>query len=104
LSAIIFSYISIMIWKQYFKAHPKHFTLWGLVLGLVMFELVWVIYLLPFGYLVLGFLVTWIWYVLQLFIRFHLTPQKIVWRKQRTFILANIAFYVILFFFIIRWI
>ncbi len=104
LLAIVFSYISIMIWKQYFKVHPKHFSLWGIILGLIMLEIVWVIHLLPFGYLVLGFLVTWLWYILQLFIRFHLTPQKIVWRKQRTFLLVNAVLYAILLFFIVRWI
>lgn len=101
---VFYGYIAVMIWRQYFAVGLKFFFVWGLLIGLVMFELLWVMHLLPFGYLVLGFFVTWLWYLLQLFIRFHLTPQKVVWRKQRWFLVSNFVFYVFLLFFVVRWI
>lgn len=104
LIAVLFTYVTIVIWKQYFDVPARQFLFWGLLMFVMMIELVWVMRLLPFGYLVLGFFVTWLWYLLQLFIRFHLQPQGIVWRRHRSFLLVNLSVYVILLLFVIRWI
>ena len=39
------------------------------LLSFMLLEVIWVMKYLPVGYLVLGAMVTWIWYILQLFFR-----------------------------------
>jgi hypothetical protein len=81
--------IAMMIWRMYFGSSWRQFLLWGILLVLVMTEVIWVMQLLPLGYLVASFLITWIWYMLQLFVRFHFTPQGIMWRRRAGFLGAN---------------
>jgi len=97
------SAISFMIWRLYYDLKLKQSVIWLLFIGMVIIELVWVMNVLPFGYFVSGFLVTWIWYVLQLLLRFHFSPRGIDWKKQASFLIINgCLFFVCMFF--IRWI
>jgi len=59
---------------------------------------------LPFGYLVFGGLFAWRWFFAQLFIRFYLSPQGIIWKKQITFLLSNLVLFILLLIFLVRWI
>ncbi|MFH1286403.1 MAG: hypothetical protein ABII02_01480 [Candidatus Magasanikbacteria bacterium] len=104
LSAALFGWISGMVWQMYFDISLRLFLLWMLFIGLLMSEIVWVIALLPFGYAVSGLVSTWIWYVLQLLLRFHFTKQGILWKKQRIFLIANACLFFIFFLFVFRWI
>jgi hypothetical protein len=104
LSGMLFMYTSFMIWRLYFFLPLRSFLLWLLLIGLIVSELVWTIELLPFGYAVSGFVVTWFWYLLQLFIRFHFGQQGILWKQQRWFLLTNILLMIVFFIFIFRWI
>ena len=92
-----------MIWNLYFKLKPAQLLIWSLVVTLFVFELMWVMRLLPFGYLALGMLVTWLWYLGQLFIRFHLSSKGIIWKKQKVFLLSNLVLYILTLYFI-QWI
>lgn len=94
---------SHMIWRLYYKKNTIKLMVWTGIVGLIVFELMWVLRLMPFGYLVLGFLVAWLWYLTQLFIRFHLSIRGIEWKKQIRFMLANICLFVMMFY-VIRWI
>ena len=100
----IFGASSREIWRLYFIEAETRLTLPPFLIGLIMTELVWTARLLPFGHLALGLLVTWAWYVLQLLIRFHMSPQGIVWRRQRLFLATNAILYVVFLFFVVRWI
>lgn len=82
-----------MIWNLYFKGAWKTFNLWFFVVALIVVELMWVMRQLPFGYLAMGFLLSWIWYLAQLFIRFHLSEQGILWKKQGLFLTLNAVLY-----------
>lgn len=87
--ALIASYAAYAAWGMYYKAPLSQWAIWVSGIFLIMFEITWVIDTLPFGYLVLGVLSAWIWYVVQLLIRFHVSPQGILWKKQRWFLLIN---------------
>ena len=101
---MILGAISFMIWKMYFQLQSRQGIAWSFLLALLMVELIWVMHLLPFGYLVSGFLVVWVWYMLQLLIRFHFSPRDVVWRKQIWFLAVNVILYVALMVFFVRWV
>ena len=96
--------VSIRIWRMYFNVPAKNFFPWAIVLSLSLWEVIWVISLLPLGYFVSGVLAAWVWYVAHLFIRFHLGPQKIIWRKQFWFLIINIVLFLSILLFFVRWI
>ncbi|HRH23327.1 MAG TPA: hypothetical protein PK295_01705 [Candidatus Magasanikbacteria bacterium] len=95
--------ISLLIWKLYFKVPIREFTLPLLVVGLGVTELIWALHLMPFGYLAQGLLVVWIWYVLQLLIRFHRSPRGIIWKEQLVFLCTNALLFTGVLVFI-RWV
>lgn len=101
--AITLSGISFMIWRMYFALGMRHFVVWMAVVFIMIIELIWAFALLPFGYLVSGLLLTWIWYMLQLLIRFHLSPQGIVWRKQAGFLTVNAVLFILVMY-VARWV
>lgn len=102
--AVIFSLISVMIWKMYFHLNMRQWLIWAFLIGFSMIELIWVIHFLPFGYLVSGFFLTWLWYILQLFTRFHFSPNGIVWKRQTWFLGVNFVIFVLLLLFFVRWV
>jgi hypothetical protein len=100
---LIFSIASVIIWQLYYHIPTKYFTIWILLISVIILELIWAVQLLPFGYLSLGLIVTWIWYILQLLVRFHISKRGIIWRKQKTFLVANSVLFIIFLYFL-RWI
>ncbi|MBT3539433.1 hypothetical protein HOF40_01590 [Candidatus Parcubacteria bacterium] len=94
---------AFMIWSLYFKFTADKLFIWTLIVALCVVELMWVMKLLPFGYLALGFLLVWLWYMIQLFARFHLSPKGILWKKQIGFLITNGILFVLVLYFI-RWI
>jgi hypothetical protein len=95
---------AFMIWRLYADVSIRSNAPWVVVCFLITTEFFWAIHRLPFGYMVSGVLVTWLWYLLQLFIRFHFGPQGIVWKKQRQFLLWNAFAYLGVLTFFIRWV
>ncbi|PJA89973.1 MAG: hypothetical protein CO137_01420 [Candidatus Magasanikbacteria bacterium CG_4_9_14_3_um_filter_32_9] len=100
---LVFGAISSIIWYLYYPIHPKYLLLWALIMVLIIIELVWVFHLLPFGFFVSAFFISWIWYIVQLFIRFHLSSQGIVWKNQIVFLSINGVLFLILLF-LTRWV
>lgn len=96
--------ISLLIWKMYFAVGWRSLVMWAALIGLAVLEIIWAQNFLPFGYLVLGAFTAWIWYLMQLFIRFHLSQQGIVWRKQVYFLATNLVLYVLMMWMFVRWI
>ncbi|MBI2437012.1 MAG: hypothetical protein HYV41_04710 [Candidatus Magasanikbacteria bacterium] len=92
-----------MIWNLYFKIRLTDSVVWTMIIAFMVIELMWVLRLLPFGYLALGLLTVWVWYIVQLFIRFHLGSKGILWNEQRGFIIGNVVLYIFVLY-IIRWI
>lgn len=92
------------VWAMYVPEQEIRFA-WALLVGYLMIVMFGVAaYTLPFGYLALGVITVWVWYLLQLLIRFHLSPRGILWRQQRPFLLINALVFGILVFRMIRWI
>ncbi len=101
--AVFASTVAAANWHVYFDAKIETFAFWIVILTLVMYEVMWVLYYLPLGYFTLGLLYTWMWYVLTLFIRFHLTRGGILWQKQRIFLISNALLFISVLY-IARWI
>lgn len=97
------SFFSFFIWRLYYDLPLSAFAMWMCLVFLIVAELMWIMRLFPFGYFVLGFLTAWIWYTIQLFLRFHLSPHGILWQKQRRFLAVNAGLFVVVLF-VIRWI
>lgn len=104
IAGIFSTAVSIIIWRMYYQAGLQHFLVWGALVGLITMELMWVLHLLPFDYAVLGFLLTWIWYVVQLFVRFHFSRKGIDWKSQRAFLLVNFGLFLLFLIFFVRWV
>ncbi|OIO19944.1 MAG: hypothetical protein COY69_03560 [Candidatus Magasanikbacteria bacterium CG_4_10_14_0_8_um_filter_32_14] len=102
-SSIYSAFAAYMIWSLYFKSEFKKLVVWSIIFATIIFELMWVMVYLPFGYLALGFLTVWIWYLLQLFVRFHLNKEDIIWKQQINFLLVNLILYILVLY-IIRWV
>lgn len=98
------AWVCIQIWQYYYAVKASQLTMWGVVVGVVMFELIWSIHLLPLDYMALGFLSAWIWYVLQLFVRFHLSGKGIDWKKQLVFLGANAVLFAFFLIYFVRWV
>lgn len=101
---ILMGFISTFIWRMYHNRSMKFFLPWMLIMSFVSIELIYALHFLPPGYLILGVLLTWAWYIFILFIRFHWDENGIAWRKQIPFLLTNVLFFIILLTFFVRWI
>lgn len=95
--------ISYAVWRMYYPQPMRTFSVWLLIMAVMNMELFWVLHLLPFGYIVLGFFSAWAWYILLLMIRFHMSAEGVIWKKQRWFLLQNAVLFILLLF-VIRWI
>lgn len=102
--AAMLAVVSLEIWRLYFKSSLKPLILWALLIGLVFVEVIWAVSLLPFAYAVLGLLVCWMWYILQLLARFHFSARGIVWKKQMSFLITNSILFILLLVFFVRWV
>ena len=94
---------AIMIWRLYFNVEKRAFVFWGVITAVIMFEVMWSMHYLSLGYFSLGLLATWLWYMLQLFIRFNMTKGGILWKKQYGFLAMNAVLFAITLS-LVRWI
>lgn len=102
--SLFFGVVVALIWRLYEPALWRTLLPWVGCVSLVVFELALVIRFLPLGYVVSGFVLSWIIYIVQLLIRFHLTDKDIIWQDQRIFLTANAALFVILLLLYARWV
>lgn len=100
----VFGLIGFMIWRMYFHLDSRRGLAWIFLVSFLLIELIWVFHLLPFGYLISGFFVTWIWYILQLLVRFHFSPKDVMWKKQIWFLACNVILCLALMIFFVRWV
>lgn len=104
IASLLVGFITQEIWRLYFNWPREKFLLWSLLMAMLLWELVWVLQLLPLGYLAAGLFAVWPWYIAQLLVRFQLSPEGIVWRRQVTFLAGNFILYVGLLLFFVKWI
>jgi hypothetical protein len=93
-----------MIWRMYVHLTRPQALLVGALSALMVIELVWVIHVLPFGYLAAALIITWLWYLIQLLFRFHFGVQDIVWAKQWKFLLGNAILFALTLVYFIKWV
>lgn len=96
--------VALMIWRMYVELSLPQTVLVGTLTALMVSEVVWVLRMLPFGYLAAAFITTWVWYLLQLLFRFHFGTQDIVWRRQWKFLFVNVALFCLMLMYFIRWV
>lgn len=102
--ALCYTATSYIIWYVYTPHMPKIYIYWLGIIALVMLELLWMISLLPFGYSVSAFFATWLWYTMQLYIRFDMSPRGVIWRKQLWYLgISSVVFFYFAYS-VIRWI
>lgn len=95
---------ALFIWRLYGYRSWHQVAAPLLIVALSSAELIWASHFLPFEYGTFGLIIAWLWYLMQLFLRWHMSPAGVVWRRQRWFLLANFAFMVIIFMFYVRWV
>lgn len=101
--AVAATFIAGWWWNEYSFQFDKKFWLNIFIWFILMIELLWVIQLLPMGYLVSGLILTWNWYVLWLLVRFSMSPEGIDWKKQVWFLSINAALFVSYLIFAVKW-
>lgn len=95
--------VSAWWWREYGIEKNKIFLLHLAALFVVVVELAGAILLWPTGYLINGLVITWLWYLTWLLLRFHLSPEGIAWEKQKRFFVVNAFLLVVFLVFIARW-
>ena len=104
---VLASFFSALIagwwWLEYGAQKNKRFWLWVGFWFLLMLELLWVVQLLPLGYLASSLILIWCWYVAWLLARFNLMPEGINWRKQAWFLALNSVLFILFILFVVRW-
>ncbi len=103
LASLLSTFIAGWWWLEYGVERNKRFWLWVGFWFLLILELLWVIGLLPIGYLTSTLVLIWCWYVVWLLVRFNLTQEGINWRKQIWFLGFNAILFPLFLIFIIRW-
>jgi hypothetical protein len=101
--AIVSTFIAGWWWNEYsFKFDTKFWRnifLWFILMA----ELLWVIQLLPMGYLVSGLILIWCWYILWLLVRFSMSPEGIDWKRQMWFLGINAVLFISFLTFAVKW-
>lgn len=103
ITALLATFISGWWWREYGIVYNKKFFIWLAGLGLILSEILAVVWWWPIGYLVGGCLMAWLWYLLWLVLRFNLTAEGINWRRQKWFILINLFLIVLYLLILARW-
>lgn len=90
-------------WLEYGIKRDRNFYLWTGVFTALIWEIGWVFAYLPLGPFVLGLMVAWLWYVLWLLARFHLSDSGLNWTKQKWFLIFNGVLFFATIFLLARW-
>lgn len=95
--------ISIWGWQEYGLVYSKKFLLASLVLAVCLAEIAYVLSLWPLGYFASSFVLTWVWYLIWLFLRFYISEEGVDMARQRWFLLFNVALLLSFLIFVVRW-
>jgi len=103
IGAVVSTAVACWWWREYGLVGDGRLNSWILVWLIINVELLRVLFLWPLGYLLLGILFIWLWYIFWLLIRFHLSKDGIVWSKQRWFLITNGLAILVYLIFLARW-
>ena len=90
-------------WREYGVGWNRTMAIWLCVLFILLLEFCGILMLWPIGFFAGGLLVVWYWYVLWLLIRFHLSADGIIWKKQYWFLAINAVAMLVFLVFGVRW-
>lgn len=102
-SAAVASAMAGWWWFEYGLPFNRQLWLWMVAMAVLLVEFSGITWWLPWGYLVTGWLLTWVWYLLWLLIRFQVSSEGVNWEKQRWFLLANAVLLALFVGFVARW-
>lgn len=88
--------VSYAIFRLYQDIHTHSKAIWAMVVGYISLQMAWVLGQLSFGYFVLALVHVWLWYMLVVLVRFHLSAKGIIWNKQYRFLFFGILGIVLL--------
>lgn len=95
--------VSVWWWLEYGIAYSRRVAAAGVIIGTVMVETGYVILFWPLGYLASGFFITWVWYIVWLLLRFHLSTEGIRRKRQAFFLIGNASLMALFLALIARW-
>lgn len=95
--------ISIWGWQEYGLMYSRKFLIATLVMVVCLVEAAYVLFLWPLGYFVSSFILTWVWYLLWLLLRFYISDEGVNMKRQRWFLLLNMVMLLVFLVFIVRW-
>ncbi len=102
-AVLVTSFISSWWWYEYDNNVHARFWVASALMCAIAAELAYVFLLLPWGYLVAGFVFGWIWYIIWILMRYHLSSEGIRWQRQRWFVFLNVVLIALFLIFIVRW-
>lgn len=89
-------------WWHEYAVPPRTERRSFLVFALVFSELAAILGFWPLGYFASGLIITWLWYLSWLMMRFQLSPEGVRWKKQSSFLIIN-AVLLVIFLITLRW-
>ncbi len=95
--------ISVWGWREYTLSYSRKLLVSVLVMVFVVSEMAYVVLLWPLGYFTSGLLLTWLWYIVWLMLRFFISEEGIDWNRQRWFLLTNAVLIGIFLSLLARW-
>lgn len=101
--AVLSTALSVWWWLEYETEKSSRFWIWTVVWFLLFVELGSALFLLPLGYLVNGLIMSWVWYLLWLLARFHLSSEGVNWKKQAPFYVSNFLLLILFLILVVKW-
>jgi hypothetical protein len=101
--ALVMGAVSAWWWWEYSAPLGQRFYLSVAATTLVALEAGWAVTVSPLGFFAGSFLIVWLWYVLWLLLRFHLSSEGVLWRKQWPFLALNALAITLFVATIVRW-
>jgi len=103
MASAITTAVSAWWWSMYGLKFNRELKIWTAAIGLIVLEIAWSLSTTSVGHIVFGVVIAWIWYLLWLMVRFHLSSGGINWKKQAPTLITNGLLFLIFMVFLVKW-
>lgn len=103
IATIITTAVSAWWWNLYGLKFNRDAKIWTGALGLIILELAWSLSTTSVGHIIFGTIISWVWYMIWLMVRFHLSSDGINWKKQTPVLISNAVLFIIFLLFLVKW-